>query len=169
MQQVKLNFLLVLSVLTLGLGTSALAQTPTITSFTPTSSEVGTTPSINDTNFASSENIVRIGDVEAFIPAESSTLIQVEVPETAQHEPITVAHSYNSSVTMNLSISNTPVVNNITQTICSGESFSVVPTDENGLTTNQYIWSATNNANITGSDAVPSWFWASEHHSRTET
>lgn len=321
MQHLKLNFLLVIVLVFSGLGSSAFAKTPTITSFTPTSGEVGTTATISGTDFAVSGNIVRFGGVEAAISAESATPLvtiveaftsfdkcNTSAPSASQTmtiegsnlqsditiaasnfeysldnitfnntltltaslgsvatttvyvrlkaviagagsqtvivnstnadtnfnasyvgvgdntgtssisacdsydwngQIITVSGDYNqtftnaagcdsvhtlmatinysdatsftadacdsytwntqtytasgdytqvltntsgcdSTVTLTLIITPTPVVNNLSQTICSGGSFDVTPTDVNGLTTNEYVWTAVNNPNITG-------------------
>ena len=71
---------------------AALAQPPTITSFSPTVGPVGTTVSITGANFRSTpaENIVYFGAVKAPVISASSTALTVTAPAGATYEPITV-------------------------------------------------------------------------------
>ena len=68
-----------------------LAQ-PTITSFSPASGPVGTTVTINGSNFSSTpaNNIVFFGAVRATVSGASATSLTVSVPVGATYQPITV-------------------------------------------------------------------------------
>jgi hypothetical protein len=70
---------------------SGFAQ-PTISSFTPTSGVIGTTVTINGTNFdpAPANNIVYFGAVEAVVSASTTTKLIVIVPAGATFQPVTV-------------------------------------------------------------------------------
>jgi hypothetical protein len=67
-------------------------QTPTITSFTPTSGPIGSSVTINGTNFSSTaaNNIVWFGAVKAAVTAASATQLTVTVPTGATYQPISV-------------------------------------------------------------------------------
>ena len=71
---------------------TALAQVPTITSFSPTSGSVGTTVTITGTNFSTiaSNNIVYFGAVRASVNTATSTSLSVTVPAGATYQPISV-------------------------------------------------------------------------------
>ena len=68
------------------------AQAPTITSFSPTSAEVGDTVTITGTGFDATpaNNVVYFGGVKAIVNSANSTEIVVEVPSGAKDEPITI-------------------------------------------------------------------------------
>ncbi len=68
------------------------SQTPAITSFTPPSGFVGSTITINGTNFdaASSNNVVYFGGVKASVNSASPTQLSVVVPVGASYAPISV-------------------------------------------------------------------------------
>ena len=68
------------------------AQIPTITLFTPTSGPIGTSLTINGTNFSTTaaENIVWFGAVQATVTAATATELTVTVPTGATYQPITV-------------------------------------------------------------------------------
>ncbi len=68
------------------------AQVPTISSFSPASGPIGTSVTINGTNFSStaSNNIVFFGAVRAVVNTASSTLLTVTIPAGATFQPITV-------------------------------------------------------------------------------
>lgn len=69
------------------------AQVPTITSFTPTKGQVGSSVQISGNNFSSSGNIVFFGSVRATVTNETTTQITVNVPHGATYESITVVSS----------------------------------------------------------------------------
>src|ERR1700761_4908728 len=83
---------------------------PSISSVSPLSGPVGTTVTINGTNFNTtpSANIVRFGTVTAPVTSASTTSLTVTVPTGTSYQPITVttggltAYSYKPfSVTFN--------------------------------------------------------------------
>jgi len=78
--------------LLLAAGTAA-AQVPTITSMSPTSGPVGTSVTINGTNFSSipSENIVWFGGVRGTVTAASATQLTVTVPAGIDHGNLKVS------------------------------------------------------------------------------
>ena len=65
---------------------------PVITSFTPASGPIGTSVTINGTNFSTtaSDNIVWFGAVQAAVTAATATQLTVTVPTGATYQPITV-------------------------------------------------------------------------------
>ena len=69
-------------------------QTPTITSFTPTSGQIGTTVTITGTNFGTTaaNNIVWFGAVKATVTAATATQLTVAVPIGATYQPINVTN-----------------------------------------------------------------------------
>ena len=75
------------------------AQTPVITSFTPTSGPIGTTVTITGTNFSSTptDNIVWFGAVQATVTAATSTSLSVTVPTGATYKPLSVTVSGNTA------------------------------------------------------------------------
>jgi hypothetical protein len=79
----------VFTLLSVGL---AHAQRPTITSFSPTSGNIGTTVTITGTNFnaTANQNIVFFGATKATVTAASTTSLTVTVPTGATYEPISV-------------------------------------------------------------------------------
>ena len=72
--------------------TNIAASLPTISSFTPTSGPIGTTVTINGTNFSSTpaNNIVFFGATRATVTGATPTQITVTVPTGATFQPITV-------------------------------------------------------------------------------
>ena len=84
------------------------AQTPTISSFTPTSGPIGIPVTITGTNFSTviTDNIVWFGAVKATIETATATRLTVTVPAGATYQPISVT------------------VNGLTT--CSGIPFNVV-------------------------------------------
>lgn len=68
---------------------------PTISSFTPASGPVGTTVTINGTNFNATpaNNIVFFGAVRATVSAATTTSLTVIVPDGATYQPLTVTTS----------------------------------------------------------------------------
>ncbi len=68
------------------------AQTPTITSFSPTNGPIGTSVTIVGTNFDTTpaNNIVFIGATQAIVTAGTTTSLTVTVPVGATYQPITV-------------------------------------------------------------------------------
>ena len=70
----------------------AFAQTPTVTSISPTSGNVGTTVTITGTNFdaTAANNTVFFGATEATVSAASATSLSVTVPSGATFAPIQV-------------------------------------------------------------------------------
>jgi gliding motility-associated-like protein len=68
------------------------AQTPTITSFTPTSGPIGTTVEVTGTNFstAASDNIVWFGAVRATVTTASATELTITIPAGTTYQPISV-------------------------------------------------------------------------------
>jgi hypothetical protein len=90
---------LLLSVLiTLFLLTSAFAQAPVISSFSPSAGPVGTPVTITGTGFASAaaDNIVFFGATMAKITAASTTSLTVTVPVGATYQPIAVLNAVRS-------------------------------------------------------------------------
>lgn len=65
---------------------------PTITSFSPTSGPVGTSVTINGTNFGTNpaDNIVYFGATKATVTAASATSLTVTIPAGATYLPVTV-------------------------------------------------------------------------------
>ncbi len=78
---------------------------PTITTFTPSTSEVGTTVTITGTNFntTTANNIVIFGATQATVTAATSTQLTVTVPTGATYAPITVLNSATSLLTYSIS------------------------------------------------------------------
>ena len=72
----------------------ASAQTPTITSFAPTSGPIGTTVTIAGTNFNTTlaNNIVFFGATKATVSVGSATSLTVVVPTGASFHPISVTN-----------------------------------------------------------------------------
>jgi len=68
------------------------AQTPTITSFSPSSGPIGTSLTISGTNFSTTpgNNIVWFGAVQASVNTASATELTVTVPAGATYQPITL-------------------------------------------------------------------------------
>jgi hypothetical protein len=68
------------------------AQIPTITSFTPASGQIGSSVTINGSNFSTtpSDNIVWFGAVQAPVISATSTQIDVSVPVGATYKSISV-------------------------------------------------------------------------------
>jgi hypothetical protein len=68
------------------------AQAPAVKSFNPLKATVGSTITVNGSNFNTnaSENIVFFGAVKAVVTAATSSQISVTVPSGATYEPITV-------------------------------------------------------------------------------
>ncbi len=80
-----------------GTGTSSgslslLLPPPTITSFSPSNGEVGSSVTITGTGFSTtaSNNVVYFGSVKATVTASSSTSITVTVPKSSVYSPLTV-------------------------------------------------------------------------------
>ncbi|MEI9808311.1 MAG: IPT/TIG domain-containing protein [Bacteroidota bacterium] len=71
---------------------TALSAQPTISSFSPASGTIGTTVTINGTNFSStaSNNIVFFGAVRASVSAATSTSLTVSAPAGATYQPLSV-------------------------------------------------------------------------------
>ena len=69
------------------LSTFSWAQAPKITSFSPTSAEVGDTVTITGSNFdaTAANNIVYFGGVEGIVEASSSSQLIVTVPKHTSH------------------------------------------------------------------------------------
>ena len=69
------------------------SQAPSITAFTPTKGNIGTTITINGSNFdpAPANNIVHFGAVRATVTASSSSQLSVIVPPGASYQPISIA------------------------------------------------------------------------------
>src|SRR5438128_643487 len=68
------------------------AQRPAITSFTPSSGPVGTTATINGSNFntTAENNIVYFGAVKGTVTSATTTSLQVNVPPGSTYQPISV-------------------------------------------------------------------------------
>lgn len=68
------------------------AQVPTISSFTPASGPVGTTVTINGTNFSTTlaNNIVFFGATKATVLTATAIKLTVTVPVGATYQPFTV-------------------------------------------------------------------------------
>ena len=75
--------------------TFCLAQVPTITSFSPTSAEVGDTVTITGTGFdaTASNNIVYFGGVKANMATASETQLEVIVPKGVHAERIHITNT----------------------------------------------------------------------------
>jgi hypothetical protein len=71
---------------------SAYTQQPVINSFTPASGSVGSTVTINGSNFSTTaaNNVVYFGAVKATVTIATSTSLNVMVPKGASFQPITV-------------------------------------------------------------------------------
>ena len=82
-----------------------LAIPPTITSFTPTSGNVGTSVTINGTNFSSTttDNIVYFGATRATVSAATSSSLTVTVPAGATFGNLRVTNSNLSLTAVSLS------------------------------------------------------------------
>ncbi len=76
------------------------AQTPTITSFSPISGDIGATVTINGTNFnaTAANNIVFFGATKASVVSASATSLTVTVPAGATHASITVLNTVTSLI-----------------------------------------------------------------------
>src|SRR5689334_21678076 len=70
----------------------AAGQAPVISSFSPTSGQIGTAVTINGVNFSSlpASNIVYFGGVRAVVTAAAPSSLTVTVPVGAIYQPITV-------------------------------------------------------------------------------
>ncbi|MCV9929443.1 FG-GAP-like repeat-containing protein, partial [Flavobacterium sp. LS1R49] len=88
------------------------AQSPTISSFSPTSGAVGSTVTISGANFGATiaENIVFFGATKATITAASTASLTVTVPVGATFEPMSVL---NSTTTL-VGYSTTPFITTFT-------------------------------------------------------
>ena len=82
------KFLLFISFIVLSI--SVFGQVPTITSFSPLSSEVGASVTITGTNFDATpaNNIVYFGSVKANVTAATATSLTVTVPKSSVYGPI---------------------------------------------------------------------------------
>lgn len=71
---------------------SAIAQIPTITSFSPAAANAGTTLTITGTNFSTTttNNIVQFGSIRANVSSATTTSLTVTVPQSAPNQPISV-------------------------------------------------------------------------------
>jgi len=71
---------------------NSFSQVPTITSFSPTSAEVGDTVTITGTGFDATpaNNVVYFGAVKASVITATTTTLTVTVPFGSTYEPITV-------------------------------------------------------------------------------
>lgn len=98
---------------------SILAPPPTITSFSPTSAQVGETVTITGTRFSTtpSNNIVFFGSTKAVVNTSTATQLEVSVPKSAMYGPITVVINGAAAVStkyfniINTSISPSPSTN----------------------------------------------------------
>lgn len=74
------------------LRSQASAQKPTISSFSPTKGNIGTTVTISGNNFSavSSNNVVYFGDVKASVSNATATSLTVTVPAGASYKPISI-------------------------------------------------------------------------------
>src|SRR5476651_1208612 len=77
------------------LAARAMAQAPTVTSFTPASGPVGTSVTITGTNFntTTANNIVFFGATMAPVSAATTTSLTVTVPAGATYQPISVLNA----------------------------------------------------------------------------
>jgi gliding motility-associated-like protein len=75
------------------------AQTPAITSFTPTSGPIGTAVTITGSNFSATpaNNVVWFGAVQAAVTAASATELTVTVPAGATCKPVSVTVAGNTA------------------------------------------------------------------------
>ena len=91
----KKLLLIVCLVTSLGICTKALAQAPTITSFTPISAKPGDGVTLTGTNFSATatENIVFFGATKATVTAATANSLTVTVPTGATYAPITVLNT----------------------------------------------------------------------------
>jgi len=112
---------------------------PAITSFTPLSGPVGTTVTIDGTNFSliPADNIVRFGTELAVVSSATSTQLTVIVPAGATTQPISVTTNLLTAIsltnfTVTASVSDPPVITSFdpasgvvgTTVIISGSNFS---------------------------------------------
>jgi gliding motility-associated-like protein len=74
---------------------SIYGQVPTISSFSPTSGDVGTTVTITGSNFSTTlaNNIVYFGAAKATVSAATATSLTVTVPGRSTYEPISVINT----------------------------------------------------------------------------
>ena len=91
---------------------------PAITSFSPASGEVGDVVTITGSNFdlTASNNKVYFGSVFAVVNSATTTQLQVVVPKSATHSPITVVSSGG--------VSKTPTAFRVTNSDISGRSIT---------------------------------------------
>ena len=88
-----MNRKLLLSFLSLIILTGSLfGQVPTITSFSPSSAEVGDAVTITGTNFSTtaSDNIIYFGGIKATVNSATANSLNVTVPSGSTHDAISV-------------------------------------------------------------------------------
>ncbi|MBI5474279.1 MAG: VCBS repeat-containing protein, partial [Ignavibacteriae bacterium] len=92
MKTLRLVHCLFVSVCCLAFATAS-SQTPTISSFAPTSGPIGTVVTITGTNFSTTQtdNVVYFGATKATVSAATTTSLTVAVPVGATFKPISVA------------------------------------------------------------------------------
>lgn len=134
---------------------------PVITSFTPTSGQVGTTVTITGTNFSTTlaNNIVKFGTLQAVVTAATSTQLTVILPAGATDNPISVTvNGLTGSSTTSFVVtapSPPPVITSLSQTfgyigmtlIINGTNFSTTPA-------NNIVWFGAVKGNVTAATAT---------------
>src|SRR5437773_293897 len=126
-----------------GTATSSSAFTvlspPTITSFTPTSGLVGTSVTINGTNF-SGATAVQFNGTTANYTVNSSTVIQATVPANATTGSISVTTPAGTATSSSpFTVINPPTITSFSPTMGPvGTSVSITGTDLNGATVVQF-------------------------------
>src|SRR5476651_477090 len=108
------------------LAARAMAQAPTVTSFTPASGPVGTSVTITGTNFntTTANNIVFFGATMATVTAASATSLTVTVPAGATYQPISVLNGATNLIGYSaapFAITFTPTKGSITTTDISAK------------------------------------------------
>ena len=122
---------------------NSFSQVPTITSFSPTSAEVGDTVTITGTGFDATpaNNVVYFGAVKASVITATTTTLTVTVPFGSTYEPITVTiDGYIASSKTAFRVVNSVISNEVVKTRHydnSGVSFSTV--------SNAYSWQSADN------------------------
>jgi 6-phosphogluconolactonase (cycloisomerase 2 family) len=90
---------LFLSLICFALTATGFSQVPTITSFAPSSGQVGTNVTITGTNFSATttSNIVWFGATQATVTSASATQLVVTVPVGASYQPFSVTVGGNTA------------------------------------------------------------------------
>jgi gliding motility-associated-like protein len=120
--------------------TAPSSELPAITSFNPASGPVGTTVTIDGTNFSTniSDNIVMFGTVQAAVISATATQLSVIVPAGATNQPIYITvNSLTAYSSTSFIVTSAPVITSFTPTsgpvgttvTIEGTNFSTTPAD----------------------------------------